>query len=71
MVIAGRQQMSVHVRVPREPVAFLLMTSKAQIGMADAIRIRFGWVFRVIKYKHVATRCLGSNDAWILRHIAK
>ena len=63
--------MSIHVRIPREPVTFLLMASKAQIRMADAIGIRFRWMLGVIEHKHVTTGRLGSNDAWILRHISK
>ena len=70
MVIAGRQEVAVQVRVPGETVAFLLVTPKTEIGYANSVGIGFRRVLRVVKDEYIAAGGLGGDDARVLRHVA-
>lgn len=49
MIITGRQEITIEVWIPREPITFLLMTTKPQIGMALTTGIGLAWMLRVIE----------------------
>ena len=70
VVIAGRQEVAVQVRVPGETVAFLLVTPKTEIGYANSVGIGFRRVLRVVKDEYIAAGGLGGDDARVLRHVA-
>ena len=70
MVIAGREQVAVQVRVPGESVALLLVSLEPQIRNADTVWVGLGRVLGVVEDKDIATRGLGGDDAGILRHVA-
>ena len=70
MVIAGREQVAVQVRVPGESVALLLVSLEPQIRDADTVRVGLGRVLGVVKDEDIAAGGLGGNDTWILRHVA-
>ncbi len=62
--------MAVQVGIPREPVAFLLVTLETQIGHTDAVRVRLGGVLGVVEDEDIAAWSLGGNDARVLGHVA-
>ena len=70
MVITGREQVAIQVRVPGESVALLLVSLEPQIRDADTVRVGLGRVLGVVKDEDIATRGLGGNDTGILRHVA-
>ena len=51
MVIAGREQVPVEVRVPGQPVALLLVPSQSQIGLALSAWVGLAGVLRVVEHK--------------------
>ena len=70
MVIAGREQVAVQVRVPGESVALLLVSLEPQIRDADTVWVGLGRVLGVVKDEDIAAGGLGGNDTGILRHVA-
>lgn len=70
MVIAGREQVAVQVRVPGESVALLLVSLEPQIRNADTVWVGLGRVLGVVKDEDIAAGGLGGNDTGILRHVA-
>ena len=70
MVITGREQVAIQVRVPGESVALLLVSLEPQIRDADTVWVGLGRVLGVVKDEDIAAGGLGGNDTGILRHVA-
>ena len=71
VVVAGRQEVAVQVRIPGEAVALLLVTAKTQIRHADPVGIGLRRVLGVVEDEDVARRRLSGDDARVLRHAAR
>lgn len=70
VIVRGRQQVSVQVRIPRQTVAFLLVAAKTQVWVAFARRLGLARMLGVVKDENVGRWSLGGDDAWVLWHVA-
>mmetsp|Transcript_50284 Transcript_50284/g.109304 ORF Transcript_50284/g.109304 Transcript_50284/m.109304 type:complete len:262 (+) Transcript_50284:391-1176(+) len=70
VVVGTTQKMTFQVGVPREAIAFFLVSNESDVWLALSVRCWLRGMLCVVEHKHIRGRSLRCNDTRVLRHVS-